>query len=342
MKQTKQTKQQRQEALQKAIEEVKKKFGESSIMRLREAETLNVDTITTGFLSLDIALGKGLPLGRIIEIFGPEMAGKTSLALHIIAQFQKKGGSAAFIDAEHALDPEYAKKIGVNIKDLYISQPNCGEQALEIVDTLTRSEGVDLIVVDSVAALTPKKEIEGEMGGQYIGLQAKLMSQAMRKLAGIINKTKTTVIFINQTRQKIGMFFGNPETTPGGMALKFYTSIRIRLQRTAQIKKGEQAIGNQVKVKIVKNKVAPPFQVCTFQIMYDEGISRSSDVLILGLKHEIIKKSGLTFTYGEKKLGVGQENTRLALKKDIQLMIQIEKDIKTKIKTDKDNENKDD
>ena len=323
---------QRLKAIQTAIDQVKQRFGEGSIMKLGEAQKLNVETISTGCLSVDLALGGGLPRGRIVEIFGPEASGKTTLTLHIIAEAQKKKGTTAFVDAEHALDPDYAKKIGVDMNDLLISQPDSGEQALEIVDTLVHSNGLDVIVIDSVAALTPRKEIEGEMGDQFMGLQARLMSQAMRKLAGIIGKTKTTVIFINQTRQKIGMFFGNPETTTGGMALKFYTSVRIRVQRTAQIKKGDQTIGNRVKVKIVKNKVAPPFQVCQFDIMYDEGISRSGDLLELGMKYGLIKKVGLTFSYQKNKLGAGRENARLALKKNLVLMNEIEKDIKQVVK----------
>ena len=323
---------QRLKAIQTAIDQVKQRFGEGSIMKLGEAQKLNVETISTGCLSVDLALGGGLPRGRIVEIFGPEASGKTTLTLHIIAEAQKKKGTTAFVDAEHALDPDYAKKIGVDMNDLLISQPDSGEQALEIVDTLVHSNGLDVIVIDSVAALTPRKEIEGEMGDQFMGLQARLMSQAMRKLAGIIGKTKTTVIFINQTRQKIGMFFGNPETTTGGMALKFYTSVRIRVQRTAQIKKGDQTIGNRVKVKIVKNKVAPPFQICQFDIMYDEGISRSGDLLELGMKYGLIKKVGLTFSYQKNKLGAGRENARLALKKNLVLMNEIEKDIKQVVK----------
>ena len=323
---------QRLKAIQTAIDQVKQRFGEGSIMKLGEAQKLNVETISTGCLSVDLALGGGLPRGRIVEIFGPEASGKTTLTLHIIAEAQKKKGTTAFVDAEHALDPDYAKKIGVDMNDLLISQPDSGEQALEIVDTLVHSNGLDVIVIDSVAALTPRKEIEGEMGDQFMGLQARLMSQAMRKLAGIIGKTKTTVIFINQTRQKIGMFFGNPETTTGGMALKFYTSVRIRVQRTAQIKKGDQTIGNRVKVKIVKNKVAPPFQVCQFDIMYDEGISRSGDLLELGMKYGLIKKVGLTFSYQKNKLGAGRENARLALKKNPALMNEIEKDIKQTVR----------
>ena len=269
-------------------------------MKLGEAKKMNVEAITTGCLALDIALGVGgIPRGRIIEIFGPEMGGKSTLCLHILAEVQKRGGIAAFIDAEHALDPDYAARLGVKVEDLLISQPDTGEQALEIVETLVRSNGVDVIVVDSVAALTPKAEIEGEMGDEHIGRQARLMSQACRKLASIIDQTKTAVIFINQTRQKIGVMFGNPETTPGGMALKFYSSVRIRLARKAQIKKGDEVVGNRVQAKVVKNKVAPPFKTCEFDIMYNEGISKTADLIDTGVKYGVIKQSGRTLSFGE-------------------------------------------
>jgi len=320
-------------ATEDAIEQIKSKYGDGSIMRLGEAQTMNVETIPTGSLSLDIALGAGgVPRGRIIEIFGAESSGKTTLAMHIIAQVQKQNGMAAFIDAEHALDPDYAKIIGIDINKMLISQPDNGEQALEIVETLVRSNAIDIIVVDSVAALTPKAEIEGEMGDQHMGLQARLMSQALRKLAAIVGKTNTTVVFINQTRQKIGVFFGNPETTTGGMALKFYSSIRIEIRRAAQIKKGEQTIGNRVKVKIVKNKVAPPFQSCEFDIMYNEGISTSGDVIDTGLLFEIIKKSGNTYAYGEEKLGIGREAAKQFLRENPKLMEAISGEVWTKIK----------
>ncbi|MEK7580514.1 MAG: recombinase RecA, partial [Patescibacteria group bacterium] len=298
---------------------------------LGEAQKINVETISTGCLSLDLALGGGVPRGRVIEIFGPEASGKTTLALHIVSEVQKKGGTAAFVDAEHALDPEYAKKIGVKVDDLLISQPDNGEQALEIVETLVRSNGVDIIVVDSVAALTPRAEIEGEMGDQHMGLQARLMSQALRKLTGIVGKTKTTVIFINQIRLKIGVFFGNPETTTGGMALKFYSSVRIEVRRAEQIKKGDEVMGNMVKVKIVKNKVAPPFKTCTFDIMYNEGISVSGDLLDAGVNREIIKKSGNTYTFGEIKLGVGRDAAKDFIKANPKVQTEIRKAVLEKV-----------
>jgi len=279
-------------------------------------------------LSLDIALGVGgVPRGRIIEVFGPEASGKTTLAQHIVSEVQKIGGIAAFVDAEHALDPDYAKKIGININDLLISQPDTGEQALEIVETLVRSNAIDIVVVDSVAALTPKAEIEGDMGDSHMGLQARLMSQALRKLAGLIAKSKTTVVFINQVRHKIGVFFGNPETTTGGNALKFYSSVRIEVRRSAQIKQAEQVIGNRVKVKVVKNKVAAPFQTTEFDIMYNEGISVSGDLIDMGIQHEVIKKAGNSYSYGEEKLGVGRENAKTFLRENPKMMKKIKREI---------------
>lgn len=305
----------RHEAAQVAIDQIKEKFGEGSIMRLGEAKKMNVDTVPTGCLSLDLSLGVlGVPRGRVVEIFGPEASGKTTLAQHIIAEVQKLGGLAAFVDAEHALDPDYARKIGVNVDEMLISQPDTGEQALDIVETLVRSNAVDVIVIDSVAALTPKAEIEGEMGDSHMGLQARLMSQALRKLTSIVSKTKTVVIFINQIRQKIGIVFGNPETTTGGVALKFYSSVRIEVRRSAHIKMGERIIGNRVKVKIVKNKVAAPFRTCEFDIMYNEGISLVGDLLDLGTEYGVIKKSGNSYSYGETKLGVGRETAKNALR----------------------------
>jgi len=276
-----------------------------------------------------------VPKGRVIEIFGKEMSGKSTLALHIIAQSQKKGGVAAFVDAEHALDPEYAKRIGVNINDLLISQPDTGEQALEIVETLVRSNGIDVIVIDSVAALTPKKEIEGDMGDSHMGLQARLMSQALRKLTSIVSKTNTSVIFINQIRMRIGVFFGNPETTTGGLALKFYSSVRVELKRLAQIKKGDEVIGNKVKAKIAKNKVAPPFKTCEFEIMYNQGISWEGDLLNLGAKYGLVKKSGNTLSYEKTKLGVGWEKSKQALRDDPKLAKELKKKILQAIKDSK-------
>lgn len=311
-------------AVQSAIEQIKEKFGDGSIMRLGEARKMQVEAIPTGCFSLDMALGVlGFPRGRIIEVYGPEASGKTTLAQHVIAEAQRAGGVAAFVDAEHALDPDYARKIGVNIDELLISQPDTGEQALDIVETLVRSNAVDVIVVDSVAALTPKAEIEGEMGDQHMGLQARLMSQALRKLTGIISRSKTTVIFINQIRQKIGIVFGNPETTPGGTALKFYCSVRVEVRRSAQIKMGEKVIGNRVKVKIVKNKVAAPFRTCEFDIMYNEGISLAGDLLDAGTELGVINKSGNSYSFASEKLGVGRENAKNTLRERPEIMKQV-------------------
>ncbi len=318
----------RKVAAQEAIDQIKERFGEGSIMRLGEAKKLVVDVVPTGCLSLDLALGvMGVPRGRIIEVYGPEASGKTTLAQHIIAEVQKMNGLAAFVDAEHALDPDYAKKIGVNINDMLISQPDTGEQALDIVETLVRSNAVDVIVIDSVAALTPKAEIEGEMGDSHMGLQARLMSQALRKLTAIVSRTKTSVIFINQLRQKIGVMFGNPETTTGGMALKFYSSVRIEVRRSAQIKMGDRIIGNRVKSKIVKNKIAAPFRTCEFDIMYNEGISIAGDLLDLGVEWNAIKKAGNSYSYKDQKLGVGRENAKAALKVEPQIMGDVREEI---------------
>ncbi len=315
-------------AAQEAIDQIKERFGEGAIMRLGEAKKMQVDTVPTGCLSLDLALGvMGVPRGRIIEVYGPEASGKTTLAQHIIAEVQKMGGLAAFVDAEHALDPDYAKKIGVNINDMLISQPDTGEQALDIVETLVRSNAVDVIVIDSVAALTPKAEIEGEMGDSHMGLQARLMSQALRKLTAIVSRTKTSVIFINQLRQKIGVMFGNPETTTGGMALKFYSSVRIEVRRSAQIKMGERIIGNRVKAKIVKNKMAAPFRTCEFDIMYNEGISIPGDLLDLGVEWGAIKKAGNSYSHKDTKLGVGRENAKLALRQEPEIMKTVRNEI---------------
>lgn len=319
--------------LEDTVKNIQEKFGDGSIMKLGDARKVNVDAIPTGSIGLDIALGVGgMPRGRIIEIFGPESSGKTTLALHIVAESQKKGGLAAFVDAEHALDPEYAKKIGVKTGDLLVSQPDNGEQALDIVDSLVRSNVVDVIVIDSVAALTPRSEIEGEMGQQSIGLQARLMSHALRKLTAAIARSRCVVIFINQIRSQIGMMFGNPETTPGGKALKFYASVRLDVRRMAQIKKGEEVIGNRVKAKVVKNKVAPPFRKAEFDIFYNEGISYEGDLINLGLTTGLIKKSGASFTYGAVKLGQGFDAAKTKLKEDIKLRSELAHAIKEELK----------
>ena len=307
-----------------AISQIREKFGDGAIMTLGEPGQLAVDAIPTGCLSLDIALGiMGVPRGRIIEIYGAESSGKTTLAQHIVAEAQKKGGIAAFIDAEHALDVDYAARIGVNTKDLIISQPDTGEQALDIVETLVRSNAVDVIVVDSVAALTPRAEIEGEMGDQHMGLHARLMSQALRKLTAIVSKSRTVVVFINQTRQKIGVFFGNPETTTGGMALKFYSSIRLEVRKSAQIKQGEKVLGGRTKVKVVKNKVAPPFRQTEFDLMYNEGISVTGDMIDTGLLYGVVMKNGNSYSIGDVKLGVGRENAKQFLKENPKISAQI-------------------
>lgn len=321
------------QAAQAAMDQIKSMFGDGSIMRFGEAKTAAVEAVTTGCLSVDLALGVGgVPRGRIIEVFGPEASGKTTLAQHIVAEVQKQGGIAAFIDAEHALDPDYAAKIGINVKELLISQPDTGEQGLEILETLVRSNAIDVVVVDSVAALVPKKEIEGDMGDSQMGLQARLMSQALRKLTGIVSKTRTIVIFINQIRMKIGVFFGNPETTTGGTALKFYSSIRIEVRRSAQIKQAERIIGNRVKCKIVKNKVAAPFRTCEFDIMYNEGISVAGDLIDLGIIHNVLNKKGNSYNYGETKLGLGREAARNFLRENRKIMQDLRKDIIVAIK----------
>jgi len=318
-------------ALGLAIEQISKQFGEGSIMKLGVGHKANVELVSSGALSLDIALGGGYAKGRIIEIYGPESSGKTTLTLHAIAEIQRLGGTAAFIDAEHALDPSYARKVGVDTDNLLVSQPDNGEQALEIVETLVRSNAVDLIVVDSVAALVPQAEIEGDMGDSHMGLQARLMSQALRKLTGIIHKSKATVIFINQIRMKIGVMFGNPETTTGGNALKFYASLRLDIRRTGQIKQGEEIIGNRTKVKVVKNKIAPPFRIAEFDIMYNEGISRTGDVLDLAVEHNIVGKSGAWFDYKEGKIGQGREASKRYLKENPKVMAEIEKLVRDKV-----------
>jgi len=319
--------------LAEAISEIQEKYGEGAIMKLKDVQKANVDVIPTGSLSIDLDLGvMGVPRGRIIEIYGGESTGKTTLSLSILAEAQKLGGVGAFIDAEHALDPDYAKRIGVNTDDLLISQPDSAEQGLQIVESLVRSGEVDVIVVDSVAALVPKAEVAGDMGDLQIGLQARIMSQALRKLSSIVSKTKTIIIFINQTRMKIGIMFGNPETTPGGLALKFYSSVRIELRRIAQIKQGDSIIGNRVKSKIVKNKVAAPFKTAEFDIYYNEGISRYSEAVNLGVKEEIVKKTGSTFSFGEVKLGVGIEKSKEFLKENPKILKEIQKAILDKNK----------
>src|SRR4051812_20992156 len=295
------------QALQLAVDQIEKQFGKGSIMRLGETTHVNVETIPTGSLSLDLALGGGIPKGRIIEIYGPESSGKTTVCLHAVAEVQKSGGTAAYIDAEHALDPAYAKRLGVNTDSLLISQPDSGEQALEILETLVRSNAVDIVVIDSVAALVPQAEIEGDMGDAHMGLQARLMSQALRKLTAVINRSKTTVVFVNQLRMKIGVMFGNPETTTGGNALKFYASVRMDIRRTSQIKQGDSVIGNHVRVKVVKNKVAPPFREAEFDIMYNQGISRVGDLIDLATAHDIVQKSGAWYTYKGENIAQGRE-----------------------------------
>jgi recombination protein RecA len=318
-------------ALGLAMDQITKQFGDGSIMKLGEAKKVDVELLPSGALSLDLALGGGYPKGRIIEIYGPESSGKTTLTLHAIAEIQRQGGTAAFIDAEHALDPAYAKKLGVDVDNLLVSQPDNGEQALEIAETLVRSNAVDLIVVDSVAALVPQAEIDGDMGDSHMGLQARLMSQALRKLTGIINKSKATVIFINQIRMKIGVMFGNPETTTGGNALKFYASVRADIRRTGQIKEGDNIIGNRTKVKIVKNKIAPPFRVAEFDIMYNEGISKTGDVLDLAVQHGVVGKSGAWFDYNDAKIGQGREATKKYLKENPDVLAEIEEKVRAQV-----------
>jgi recombination protein RecA len=317
-------KDERLENIQSAVDAIEKQFGKGAIMKLGEAGKINVETVSTGSLSLDLALGGGVPKGRIIEIYGPESSGKTTLAYHVIAEAQKKGGIAAFIDAEHALDPEYARNIGVDTEKLLISQPDTGEQALEIAETLVRSNSIDVLVVDSVAALVPKAEIEGDMGDSHMGLQARLMSQALRKLTGIISKSNTVVIFINQIRMKIGVMFGNPETTSGGQALKFFSSVRMDIRRSEQLKDGENVIGNRVKVKIVKNKVAPPFRTAEFDIMYNEGISKPGEIVDLGVKYGLVGKAGAWYEYNGDKIGQGREAAKQFLKDNGKIATEIE------------------
>ncbi len=318
-------------AIEVAMGQIEKQFGKGSIMKLGENSVLNVESIPTGSLDLDIALGiGGVPRGRIIEIYGPESSGKTTVALHISAEAQKLNGAVAFIDAEHALDPSYAKVLGVDIDNLVVSQPDTGEQALEIAEALVRSGAIDVVVVDSVAALVPRAEIDGEMGDAHVGLQARLMSQALRKLAGTIAKSKCVVVFINQLREKVGIMFGNPETTPGGRALKFYSSVRLDVRRIDSIKQGEEIVGNRTRVKVIKNKVAPPFKQAEFDIMYNGGISKEGNILDVGVKEEIIQKSGAWFSYKDTRLGQGRENSKQYLKENPQIALEIESLIRKK------------
>ena len=318
-------------AIESAMGQIEKQFGKGSIMKLGEHSSLNVDAISTGSLDLDIALGiGGVPRGRIIEIYGPESSGKTTVALHISAEAQKRGGAVAFIDAEHALDPSYARNVGVDTENLIVSQPDTGEQGLEITEALVRSGAIDVVVVDSVAALVPRAEIEGEMGDSHVGLQARLMSQALRKLTGTINKSNCIVIFINQLREKVGVMFGNPETTTGGRALKFYSSIRMDVRRIDSIKQGDEIIGNRTRVKIMKNKVAPPFKVAEFDIMYNEGISKVGNIVDVGVKESIVQKSGAWFSYNDIRLGQGRENAKQYLRENPEIALEIENQIRSK------------
>lgn len=318
-------------ALESAMAQIERNYGKGAVMKLGDNTHLNVETVPSGSLSLDIALGVGgVPKGRVVEVYGPESGGKTTVALHMVAEVQKRGGIAGFIDAEHALDPVYAKKIGVDIDNLYISQPDTGEQALEITETMVRSGAIDIVIVDSVAALVPKAEIEGDMGDSHVGLQARLMSQALRKLTAIIGKTSCTVIFINQLREKVGVMFGNPETTTGGRALKYYSSIRLEVRRGEQIKKDGEAIGNRTRIKVVKNKVAPPFREAEVDIIYGEGISREGDILDLAAKEDIVNKSGAWYAYGGSKIGQGRENAKTYLKEHPDVMAEIEEKVREK------------
>ncbi len=326
----------KKKALDLAMAQIEQNFGSGSIMKMGESKHMNVETTPTGSISLDLALGGGIPKGRVIEIYGPESSGKTTLTLHMIAEVQKLGGQAAFVDAEHALDPAYARKIGVNVGDLLLSQPDTGEQALEITETLVRSSAVDIIVVDSVAALTPRAEIEGEMGDAQMGLQARLMSQALRKLTAAIGKSNCTVIFLNQLRMKIGVMFGNPETTTGGQALKFYSSVRMEIRRIGKIESaggedGKELIGNRTRVKVVKNKVAPPFKIAEFDILYNKGISREGDILDLAAKYEFVRKAGAFYSYGDKKLGQGRENSKIFLEENPKVTTELEKSIRDRL-----------
>ncbi len=309
------TRQEKMRALEMALNSIEKEFGKGTVMKLGEKTAMQVDAVPTGCLDLDMALGVGgIPRGRIVEVFGPESSGKTTVALHVVAEVQKRGGAAAFIDAEHALDPAYARNLGVNIDELYVSQPNCGEDALEIAEALLRSGAIDIVVIDSVAALVPRAEIDGEMGDSFVGIQARLMSQAMRKLTGVVAKTNAIALFINQIREKVGVMYGNPETTPGGRALKFYASVRLDVRRGEQLKNGSEVIGNRTKVKVVKNKVAPPFRSCEFDLIYGQGISREGSLLDMAVAKDLIQKSGAWFSYKDQRIGQGRDNARQYLK----------------------------
>lgn len=340
MKTTKDTKD-KDKALEQVLADIEKQFGKGAIMKLGEEDHMEIDVTSSGSLTLDVALGVGgYPKGRIIEIYGPESSGKTTFALQAIAEVQKEGGRAAFIDAEHALDPVYAKNLGVNINELLLSQPDTGEQALEICEALVRSEAVNIVVIDSVAALVPQAEIDGEMGDSHVGLQARLMSQALRKLGGTINKTKTTAIFINQLREKVGILFGNPETTPGGRALKFYSTIRLDIRRAEQIKQGDQVIGNRTNIKVVKNKVAPPFKTATVDIMYGEGVSREGEIIDIASDLNIMEKSGAWYSYNGEKIGQGKENVKAFLRENTEIRDEIEKKVREHYGFDKKEKNK--
>ncbi|SET39538.1 recombination protein RecA [Salinibacillus kushneri] len=329
----------RKQALDMALKQIEKQFGKGSIMKLGEQEGQKVSTVSSGSITLDVALGVGgYPRGRVVEIYGPESSGKTTVALHAIAEAQRNGGQAAFIDAEHALDPVYARKLGVNIEELLLSQPDTGEQALEIAEALVRSGAIDMVVVDSVAALVPKAEIEGEMGDSHVGLQARLMSQALRKLSGAINKSKTTAIFINQIREKVGVMFGNPETTPGGRALKFYSSVRLEVRRAETLKQGNDMVGNKTKIKVVKNKVAPPFKTAEVDIMYGEGISKEGELLDIGASLDIIQKSGAWYSYNNEKMGQGRENAKKFLRENEDIAEEVKNAIRKHHNLDEGNE----
>ena len=326
------TQQEKMKALEATLSSIEKEFGKGTVMKLGEKTAMQVDVVPTGCLDLDIALGVGgIPRGRIIEVFGPESSGKTTVALHVVAQVQKMGGAAAFIDAEHALDPAYAKNLGVNIDELYVSQPNCGEDALEIAEALLRSGAIDIVVIDSVAALVPRAEIDGEMGDSFVGIQARLMSQAMRKLTGVVAKTNAIALFINQIREKVGVMYGNPETTPGGRALKFYSSVRLDVRKGEQLKNGSEVIGNRTKVKVVKNKVAPPFRLAEFDIIYGEGISKEGTLLDMAVEYGIITKSGAFFSYQDQRLAQGRDNARNFLKEHPEITAEIDAQVRAKL-----------